>query len=69
MTVPANIGFTAASIRLMEKTKKKRNRHFVIPEAHLAFIHHRRKGGLRLITAHKGWGLKQAPNLWDARMR
>lgn len=42
MTVPANIGFMEPSIRLM---KKKKNRHFVIPEAHLAFIHHEYEGG------------------------
>lgn len=65
MTVPANIGFTAPGIRLM---KKKKNRHFVIPEAHLVFIHHKCEGGFRLITAHKVWGLKQAANLWDDRV-
>lgn len=42
MTVPANIGFIVLSIRLMKK--KKKNRRFVIPEAHLVFIHHKYEG-------------------------
>lgn len=41
MTAPANIGFMVSSIRLM---KKKKNRHFVIPEAPLAFILHEDEG-------------------------
>lgn len=42
MIVPANIGFIVPSIRLMKEKKM----HFVFPEAHLVFIHHKSVGGL-----------------------